>query len=417
MNKLEELRNRLSQAVTQMRALIDKASAEGRDNTAEEMTEYGSLEASVDKINKDIEREERLQALESKNAEVVNPPHKPNIGIIVDRSKEPIENLAHMVYLMRFEPDDRRLREVREQSMGIGEKGGFMVPTQWSGDLLSIPAQAAAIRPRATVIPAGTPPDSSITMPALDQTAAQNMYGGVTVSWTAEGGAKAETDMNLKEVTLTPQEVAGHIVVTDKLLRNWSAADAVLRQQLSAALVAAQENAFLSGNGASKPVGILDAACTATISYARAGAGAIAFADVRGMLARLKFGGSPVWVASQTILPQLMAMVDAGNNSVWLPSGNIIGSIAGTLFGIPLFLHDRSPALGTKGDLVLADFGYYLIKDGSGPYIDASPHVYFTNNKTVIKIFTNVDGHPWLTAPIPLEGSAANTVSPFVVLT
>lgn len=416
MNKLEELRNRLSQAVTQMRALIDKASAEGRDNTEEEMTEYRSLETSVDKINKDIEREERLLELEAKNAEVVNPPHKPNIGIIVDRSKEPIESLAHAIYLMRFEPEDKRLREYREQSMGIGEKGGFMVPNQWSADLMKVAAQAAAIRPRATVLPAGSPPDSSLTMPVLDQTAAQNMYGGVSVAWTTEGGAKAETDMNLKEVTLTPHELAGHIVVTDKLLRNWGAADSMLRQQLGLAMIAAQENAFLSGNGVAKPLGILDVACGATISYARAVANQIAFADVRGMYARLKFGGAPVWIASQTVLPQLLAMVDAGSNSVWLPNKDIIGNIAGTLFGIPLVLYDRSPALGTKGDLILADFSYYLIKDGSGPFVDASPHVYFTNNKTVIKIFTNVDGQPWLTAPIPLEGSAANTVSPFVVL-
>lgn len=417
MNKLEELRNRLSQAVTQMRALIDKASAEGRDNTAEEMTEYGSLEASVDRTNKDIEREERLQALEAKNAEVVNPPHKPNIGIVIDRSKEPVESLGHMIYLMRYEPDDKRLREIREQSMGIGEKGGFAIPSQWSGDLLSIAAQAAAIRPRATVIPAGSPPDATLTMPALDQTAASNMYGGVTVSWISEGGDKPETDLGLKEVTLTPYEVAGHIVVTDKLLRNWGAADALLRRQLSLAMVAAEENAFFNGNGVGKPLGFANALCGAAISYNRAGANAIVFADVDGMFARLKMGGSPVWIASQTCLPQLTHMVDAGNNSIWLPNGNIIGGLAGTLYGIPLYLHDRSPALGSRGDLVLVDAGYYLIKDGSGPYIDASPHVHFTNNKTVIKIFKNVGGQPWLTAPIPLEGSAANTVSPFVVLT
>ena len=58
----------------------------------------------------------------------------------------------------------------------------------------------------------------------------------------------------------------------------------------------------------------------------------------------------------------------------------------------------------------------YLIKDGSGPFVSASEHVYFTSNKTVIKIFTNVDGKSWLNEPIPLEGSTANTVSPFVVL-
>jgi HK97 family phage major capsid protein len=72
--------------------------------------------------------------------------------------------------------------------------------------------------------------------------------------------------------------------------------------------------------------------------------------------------------------------------------------------------------VGTEGDLILADCSYYLIKNGSGPFVEASPHVYFTSNQTVIKAFWNVDGKPWLSQPIPLEGSTSNTVSPFVVL-
>ena len=73
-------------------------------------------------------------------------------------------------------------------------------------------------------------------------------------------------------------------------------------------------------------------------------------------------------------------------------------------------------SLGTVGDLILVDMDYYLIKDGSGPFVATSEHVHFLTNRTVIKIFWNVDGQPWLSAPIPLEGSAVNTVSPFVVL-
>jgi hypothetical protein len=65
---------------------------------------------------------------------------------------------------------------------------------------------------------------------------------------------------------------------------------------------------------------------------------------------------------------------------------------------------------------VLVNCEYYLIKDGSGPFVDSSPHVHFTSNRTVIKIFWNVDGKPWLSEPLHLEGSKTNTISPFVVL-
>ncbi len=64
--------------------------------------------------------------------------------------------------------------------------------------------------------------------------------------------------------------------------------------------------------------------------------------------------------------------------------------------------------------MLLADWSHYLIKDGSGPFVAASEHVKFTSNKTVIKIFWNVDGAPWLTAPIAEENGYE--VSPFVGL-
>lgn len=70
--------------------------------------------------------------------------------------------------------------------------------------------------------------------------------------------------------------------------------------------------------------------------------------------------------------------------------------------------------LGQPGDVWLADLKHYLIKDGSGPFVAASEHVYFMQNKTVIKAFWNVDGAPWLTQPIQLENGYQ--ASPFVKL-
>ena len=74
------------------------------------------------------------------------------------------------------------------------------------------------------------------------------------------------------------------------------------------------------------------------------------------------------------------------------------------------------PALGSKGDLVLADLSYYMIKDGSGVFVDLSEHIYFTSDKSVFRVIWNVDGNAWLTEPLKLEGSSTSTVSPFVVL-
>jgi HK97 family phage major capsid protein len=323
--------------------------------------------------------------------------------------------LGEFLHSVRFNHDDPRLRDLyeeRDQSMGVGEAGGFMVPKQLREGLLSLTPQQAIFRPRATIIPAGSPPDAEISMVALNQGAQKNMYGGVSFAWLAEGGTKPATDLALKEITLRPHEIAGHTVITDKLLRNWPAAASTIEAQFRLAMIAAEENAFYNGTGVGQPLGLLKS--PARIEIARATANQVAWADIYKMYARLRMNYSPVWICSQTIIPYLVTIADAGNNNLWMPSA--APGLPPTLMGIPVLFNERSVALGTAGDLILADLSQYLIKDGSGPFVAMSEHVYFTSNKSVIKIFWNVDGQPWMSEPIPLEGSTSNTVSPFIVL-
>jgi HK97 family phage major capsid protein len=413
---LKELRDKLAKAIERMDALLNTADAEKRNLNEAEEKEFSELDASLPVIKADIARREKL---EDDKAEAGRTRRSIPIPAATTRAEDPKEfkTLGEFLHSVRFSPSDPRLesleqREARGSSMGVGAEGGFAVPTQFRETLLSVSAGQAIFRPRATIIPAGSPPDAEVSMPALNQGAAQNMYGGVQVQWIGEGDTKPETDMRLKEIKLKPHEVAGHIIVTDKLLRNWGAAEAVLSAQLRLAVTGTEETAFYNGNGVARPLGVLQS--PARVNVNRAVANQIALADVVGMYARLRQGMNPVWIASPTCIPQLCTIADAGSHNLWVM--NAAPGIPPTLLGIPVLFHERSVALGTAGDLVLADLSYYLIKDGSGPFVMASEHVYFTSNRTVIKVFWNVDGSPWLNEPIPLEGSAANTVSPFVVL-
>jgi HK97 family phage major capsid protein len=95
--------------------------------------------------------------------------------------------------------------------------------------------------------------------------------------------------------------------------------------------------------------------------------------------------------------------------------GDITKKVPASLFGLPIVFTGKTPVLGSTGDLMLIDFSYYLIKEGSGPYIASSEHVYFTTNRTVVKCFTMIDGQPWVKTPLTLE-DGSTTVSPYVVL-
>lgn len=435
MDKLIEMKNKKLELIKQLRAMLDKADAEKRKMTEEENVQYRQTNDELDVLEKDITETEadleRRRKLAEKEIETrkADPEHKINIDhkLKVDPEKE-FRNVGEFFYsIARQKSDGVRdarldtLREKREQTMGTGATGGYALPEQFDATLRQVQAQDAIVRPRAAVIPAGSPPDAKLTFPALDQTSAQNMYGGVTVVHTGEGVTMTETTANLREVSLEPKEISAYIVVTQKLLNNWEAAGAFVTRQLSQAMIGQEDYDFMRGNGINKALGFINSA--AAISYTRAGANGITFADVYGMYARalLGRGGAYAWLASQTTIPQLAAMTDAGTHAVWLGGGDANGAsqaaMPNTLFGFPIIFCDRLPALGTKGDLSLVNLSYYLIKDGSGPAAASSEHILFLSNKVVFKIVWNVDAHPWLTEPIALEGSTSNTVSPFVVLT
>ena len=409
---LEELRARRALKVKDMRSIVDKAkTAESTKLSTEDQQLYDLYKAEVEELDASIEQIEGLEKLEAAGKQVQPIASRP--AIVGDPAKKEFESFGEFIHAVRYNPNDQRLdfSSAVDQSMGNESTGGFAVPKQFSSEILAVKPSEAIVRPRAQVIPAGSPPDAEFTIPALVQDSTQNMYGGVEVSWIGEGAEKPQTDMELREIKLTPRELAAHIVVTDKLLRNWKAGGPFIEKQLRAAIVAEEDKAFLIGNGANKPLGFLNANNNSRILYNRATNNEINYSDIVGMFALLK-GENPVWIANKTTIPQLCTIEDGNGNAMWQPS--VRDGMPPTLMGYPVLFSSRVPALGSAGDLSLDSLDHYLIKDGSGLYVAASEHVYFKSNKTVIKAFKNVDGKPWLHAPVREEDGTDYT--PFVVL-
>ena len=428
---LKTLRDERTKLVAKMRGMIEAAEGDsGRDFTADEVTAYDALDAQLKALDTRIGRMVGVEAAEAAGGVVIPAAARGNgigAGGRGPEAKTEFESIGEFMYAVRFNQNDQRLNFVEdvgaadpsndisaELRMDNAASGGFMIPPQLRTTIMQVEPQDALVRPRAQVIPAGSPPDAAIIMPALDQSGnnPSNMFGGVEVKWIAEGEEKPETNATLREVTLTPHEVAGLITVTDKFLRNWQAAGSFIEGLLRGAVTAAEDYAFLRGDGVGKPLGAINAGATKWIN--RASANHVGYADLVNMVARLlmRGGTSPVWSMPQSALPEIAFMTDPEGHYIW--QANARDGFAGTLLGYPVRWNNRSPALGARGDILLADWSYYLIKDGSGPFVAASEHVLFRQNKTVIKIFWNVDGAPWLLAPIKEENGYE--VAPFVGL-
>lgn len=447
MKKLQELKQKLGALCDQQQAIVDKAIAEERALTDEEKAQFENLQKEIDGLSETIKATEAVQARADNLNKTDGKPFRPVIDPAIDggyRQQNKLddggfENIGEFIHAVRFgDPKGRldKLPQGQGQSGGIevpdafkaqivpwrfkaewrmdeGASGGFAVPTQFRDDMLMIRPEGAIVRQRATVIPAGDPPDSMITIPAFDQ-GAKGVFGGVEVYWVGEGEEKPETGASLREVSLQPQEVSAHTVVTDKLLRNWGAASSFITTLLRGATVAAEDMAFLRGNGVAKPIGVLNG--TGVIAVNRSVANNIQYVDIVNILAKLlpESVSRAVWIANQGVLPKIATLKDDAGRYIYI-GGDATRGIPATLAGIPIMFTGKTPTLGSKGDLMLVDFTYYLIKDGSGPFVAASEHVLFRQNKTVIKITWNVDGKGWVNEPLTLEDGVTK-VSPYVVL-
>ncbi len=439
---LQELRQKYAGLCDQQKVIVDLAVSEERALTEEETASFDGLQKQIDDLADLIAKAEKVQDRGSKLAEPTNDPiYTPNV-ISGHKDKEKDDagfaNLGEFIHAVRFGDTKGRTASLNqgqgqgggvevpeafrgqfmprfrdEWSYGTGEEGGFAVPVQFKPEMLMLRPEPSIVRERATVIPPGTPPDSQITMPAFAQ-GDKGVFGGVEVYWIGEGVAKPETGGALEEVSLTPKEVAAHTVVTDKLLRNWEAANTFISTLLRSAIVSAEDYAFLRGDGNGKPKGVI--AGDGVLAVNRAKANEIGYTDTINMFSKLLPDSlsRAIYIANISTLPQLAALEDASGRYIYM-GGDATRGVPATLNGIPIKFTGKTPSLGAKGDLILVDLAYYLIKDGSGPFIAASEHVLFRQNKTVIKVFWNVDGQGWVKAPLKLEDKT-NKVSPYVVL-
>lgn len=434
---LAEMRARRQAQIAAMRAAVDAAAAAGRTDLNEtEQAAYDAAELEVGSLATSIGRLERLEQIEASSREVrpgagrqngTEPanPGANGAGFRPGGAEAPseFESFGEFLHSVHFRQNDVRLAslwrnrqdsDVRgEQRMDTGSAGGFMVPTQLRTEIFSMPAQGAVIRPRAFVLPAGSPPDAKITAPILDQfsdAAPLNSSAGVDLFKVAEGGTKPPTGFKLGFIELEPHELAATMDVTDKLLRNWSAASAMVEMLFRRRYVSKEEFMFSQGTGIGEPLGYLNSASGAAIEVNRTTANRIVYADLVEMIANSR--GDSIWRGSRRVKAQLMKMTDDAGQFIW--QVNAIAGQPPTVLGLPFIEDERCPQLGNRGDLSLADFAQYIIKDGSGPFFASSEHAKFEENTTVFKFFWNVDGSPWMKEPFTTENG--DVVSPFVVL-
>jgi HK97 family phage major capsid protein len=422
---LKQLLERKAALISEIKSILTKAD-ENEDKLLSEDQKL-EVEAKKEELGKVKSQIELVQGFDEEDLANEEKKSTPVVAGRIERraipgpeAKKSFESLDEWLTAVMNNPNDQRLefQEYQsEQRMDSGSAGGFAVPKQFLPEVRSKEAAPSIVRPRASVLPAGTPPDAEITFPALDQEpdaqGNHRLYGGVEVNKVSEGGQKPLTGFALREISLKPHEIAAIIPMTDKLLRNWTAASNWAVRLLRAAMGGFEDNECLKGNGIGGPSSVLDS--SAAYAVARAVSSQISLADLKEMYSR--FGGDEgrgFWPVSRGGFSQLLNITgDGGGATNIIDVDRSTGSV--NIYGMPVVRTGRMRALGQRGDIALLDLNDYAIKDGSGPIVEMGyDDGQFRNNKRSIKITWNVDGKPLYTKPFRDE--EGYDVSPFVVL-
>jgi HK97 family phage major capsid protein len=285
-------------------------------------------------------------------------------------------------------------------------------------ELQEIALENSVVRPRATVLPMAT---DSLKIPYVnDTTHASSVYGGVIAYWTAEAALKTATKPTFGQLELTPHKLAGLTYTSNELLADSAIAlEPLIRRQFGSAWGYFEDDAFLMGSGAGQPLGVFNCGCLKSVL--RNTANRVHYEDLAEMYQSMLPPSIPyaVWVIHPTVIAELIELgsgnaADAsGKVLIWQPDAKV--GPTWTIFGRPVIISEKLQALGTAGDILFADFRYYLIGDRQSITIDASTHVAFTTDETAWRFVIRVAGQCWPQTTITSR-RGAHTMTPFVQL-
>ena len=323
---------------------------------------------------------------------------------------------------------DRRLMPAREErSTGLEEStpslGGFLVQTDFATELLTKAHETSMLYNLVRKIPISAN-SNGLKMPGVDETDRANgsRWGGVRMYWQEEGSSKTASYPKFMLIELSLKKLIGLCYATDELLQDTTALGPYISMAFADEMGFKFDDAIINGTGAGQPLGILNAGCLVSVAKETGQAATtIVYENIKKMYARLWSRSRPNmrWFINQETLPELMSMaqpVGTGGAPVWLPAGGASGKPYDTLFGRPVTEIEQAQALGTVGDIMLADLSQYLCIEKGGLQSASSIHVQFVTDEQVFRFVARIDGQPlWNAALTPYKGTSS-TLSPFVAL-
>ena len=359
MSKINELRTRRAKAWDQTKAFLDSHRSDKGILSAEDTQTYERMEQEIVDLGHEIERQERLDAMEREMAAPVSAPitSKPDnsksdtkTGRASDAYKTAFWNQIRSKNMMTPE-----LKNALQE--GVDSEGGYLVPDEYEHTLVMGLEGANVIRAHAHAF---TTSNGVHKIPVVASKG--------TASWIDEEGAYTESDDVFGQEQIDAHKLGTIIKVSEELITD-SVFD--LEQYFTAEFArrigSKEEEAFLVGNGVKKPTGLLNETGGAQLGVTAASATAITADELIDLYYSLKspYRKNAIWILNDSTIKAIRKLKDGSGQYLWQPA--IKDGEVNTILGKPYFTSSYAPEIGSAAKSILfGDLNFYWIGDRQG---------------------------------------------------
>lgn len=423
-----QLLERRNQIAGQLFAKLDEVEAEFKagkrpspDFTTEERANYDQMHADMVTLEDQIKGidalAERKRQLSERQAQLAETPQttpvaqrtQPGTGQAIVQRHGTEAYLAEWRDYLRFGVAGL---EMRALSATADIPGGFVIaPEQFETELIKTVADEVFMRQLATVRPLDKG-FGSIGWPTMTRMGAATWGTELQV-------ATADSTMGFGKRRLSPQPLTAQILVSKLLpLMTSVGVEGELLDEFTRVRGELEENAFIAGSGAGRPLGVFianaDGISTARDITTSSSSGNVTADNLIRTLGALKpqYRKNATWLLHRDKVFNTRTLKDGNNNYIWLPAGigfaqGVTGQLADTILARPYVESEFAPnsTASTTGtgvnstgyNAIAGDFkrGYKIV-DGPGLGVRNYDQVNATSNQDTWIGLWQTDGQPVL---------------------
>lgn len=353
---LKELNEKRNTLAGQMRHLHETIG----DNewTVDQRTQWDNMKKELDNLDGKIERENELRQFDQQFVENQTPPQE-------ERQAEPhLEQRQVFDEFMRrgaqdFSPEQRKiLAEMRVQSVGSNEQGGYTVPKEFQARIV---AQMQAYGGLANISRILTTSDGrTIEWLTADSTSEVGELVG-------ENQAATEADTAFGIANLGAKKLSSKVIrVSNELLQD-SAIDieGYLADRIAERIGRAEAKFLVQGTGAGSPQQPKGLEVSVTGTTTATTAGKVDWKDINALIHAIdpayRGAGNTRLLFNDNTFRVLKELEDAQKRPLWLPS--IAGVAPSTILGYQYAIDQGVADIGTgKKFLYFGDFNRFIVR-------------------------------------------------------